>query len=175
MHLIVKMASGEVLKFNVQAKVVTIGRAPQCEVVIPHEGISRQHCQIEVVDRHYFVTDLGSKNGIFRNDYKLTPKIKTPYLAGHVLSFGTVLTLVIDMRADDKALIESVKFPALELIELEALTKTIQMGHPQTKAAAHTRVKNKNVLAKKPRVKTPVKFLVALIMSIAIFWFMKRL
>ena len=43
--------------------VVTIGRLPDCEVVLNDKGASRRHAQIRAKDGLYTLTDLGSTNG----------------------------------------------------------------------------------------------------------------
>ena len=43
--------------------VVTIGRLPECEVVIADKGASRRHAQIRQKDGVVTLTDLGSTNG----------------------------------------------------------------------------------------------------------------
>jgi hypothetical protein len=45
------------------AEVVTIGRLPECEVVIADKGASRRHAQIRHKDDGFTLTDLGSTNG----------------------------------------------------------------------------------------------------------------
>jgi hypothetical protein len=44
-------------------EVVTIGRLPDCEVVLKDKGASRRHAQIRAKDGLYTLTDLGSTNG----------------------------------------------------------------------------------------------------------------
>jgi FHA domain-containing protein len=43
--------------------VVTIGRLPECDVVVGDKGASRRHAQIRRRDDTYAITDLGSTNG----------------------------------------------------------------------------------------------------------------
>jgi hypothetical protein len=43
--------------------VVTIGRLPECEVVLKDAGASRRHAQIREQDGRFVLTDLGSTNG----------------------------------------------------------------------------------------------------------------
>ena len=45
----------------------TIGRGPECDIVIPRRQVSRQHAQIERDSRGYQIRDLGSKNGTYVN------------------------------------------------------------------------------------------------------------
>jgi hypothetical protein len=42
---------------------VTIGRLPDCDVVVKDRGASRRHAQIRAKDGVYTLTDLGSTNG----------------------------------------------------------------------------------------------------------------
>lgn len=43
----------------------TIGRAPECDVQIPSDRVSRRHARIVVTDGRAVIEDLGSKNGTF--------------------------------------------------------------------------------------------------------------
>ena len=47
--------------------VATIGRLPECEIVVHDPGASRRHAQIRLEDGTYTVTDLGSTNGTTLN------------------------------------------------------------------------------------------------------------
>lgn len=42
---------------------LTIGRHPDCEVVVEENSVSRRHAQITFEDGHFFISDLGSRNG----------------------------------------------------------------------------------------------------------------
>jgi hypothetical protein len=67
-----------------------IGRSQKCDVVIPVEGLSRQHCQIEVDDGTIFVTDLDSANGVYIDDLKIPANQKTRYHPTSKLTCGSV-------------------------------------------------------------------------------------
>jgi hypothetical protein len=67
-----------------------IGRSQKCDVVIPTEGLSRQHCEVEVNDGTIFVTDLDSANGVFIDDFKIPANQKTRYLSTSKLICGSV-------------------------------------------------------------------------------------
>lgn len=47
---------------------VVLGRAPECNVAIHDAMLSRRHCRIECIGDHWFITDLGSKNGTYVNN-----------------------------------------------------------------------------------------------------------
>ena len=49
-----------------------VGRAPQCEVVVRDERISRQHAQILFENGKWWVVDMGSANGTFVNSRHVT-------------------------------------------------------------------------------------------------------
>jgi pSer/pThr/pTyr-binding forkhead associated (FHA) protein len=49
----------------------TIGRAVECDVVIVNKSISREHARIRRDGRRWFVDDLGSTNGTFRNNERV--------------------------------------------------------------------------------------------------------
>jgi pSer/pThr/pTyr-binding forkhead associated (FHA) protein len=53
----------------------TIGRAVECDVVIASKSISREHARIRREGRHWFVEDLGSTNGTYRNNERVVGKL----------------------------------------------------------------------------------------------------
>lgn len=55
-------------RFALEKSTVTLGRAPDCDLVLPFPQISRVHAQIVRQGEQYFVQDLKSANGTFVND-----------------------------------------------------------------------------------------------------------
>ncbi|MGZ4125362.1 MAG: FhaA domain-containing protein [Actinomycetota bacterium] len=47
---------------------VTIGRLPECDIVVSDPGASRQHAQIRFDGERFVLNDLGSTNGTLVND-----------------------------------------------------------------------------------------------------------
>ena len=47
------------------APTVTIGRSQKCDFVVPKDDFSREHCLFEIVEEKIYITDLGSKNGVY--------------------------------------------------------------------------------------------------------------
>ncbi len=45
----------------------TVGRAPECDIRLPDQGVSRKHCTVENLGQRLEVTDLQSANGSFIN------------------------------------------------------------------------------------------------------------
>lgn len=57
---------------------VTIGRAPECEIVLPMSEISRRHVQLRPTFGGVLVEDLGSSNGIWINDKRVQQGLLQP-------------------------------------------------------------------------------------------------
>ena len=58
-------------------KMKTLGRGADCNIVLDHESVSRNHAQIRITDEGYLaVQDLNSGNGTFlhRNDHWIRVK-----------------------------------------------------------------------------------------------------
>jgi len=54
---------GEERSVTLPGDAATIGRLPDCEVVLKDKGASRRHAQIKLKDGVATLTDLGSTNG----------------------------------------------------------------------------------------------------------------
>jgi hypothetical protein len=73
--LCVVNGQGEMLK--VEKDPFIIGRSRTCDLVIPSSKVSRQHCRVSRENGDYFIEDLGSPNGVWRDGVKITKeKIK---------------------------------------------------------------------------------------------------
>ena len=96
MRLYLKLITGEHIKQTIEEPSCTIGRSSKCTVVIPHEAMSRQHCMIEFLNGEYYVTDMGSTNGVLINGDRIIPHKRTPYMIMSSLAFGAVQSLQIE-------------------------------------------------------------------------------
>ena len=63
---------------------VTIGRLPECDVVVDDAGVSRQHARIRRTESGFVLTDLGSTNGTMVNGEPIQE---------HVLEHGDRITI----------------------------------------------------------------------------------
>ena len=63
---------------------VTIGRLPECDVVVDDAGASRQHARIRRTEGGFVLTDLGSTNGTMVNGEPIQE---------HVLEHGDRITI----------------------------------------------------------------------------------
>ena len=51
---------------------LSIGRAPDNQLVIPDDGVSRYHARLLFNNGTLWLQDLGSRNGVFVNDTRVT-------------------------------------------------------------------------------------------------------
>src|SRR5687767_6136882 len=65
----------------------TIGRGRGTTIVLQHPLVSRQHCELFESAGQLMVRDLGSLNGTFVNNQRVT---EAPLPAGELLTVGTV-------------------------------------------------------------------------------------
>jgi DNA-binding response OmpR family regulator len=62
-RLVVQAPGGQQHDFPLRTGVVTIGRAPDCDLVLDYSYISRVHARIEQAKGQYILVDCGSRNG----------------------------------------------------------------------------------------------------------------
>ena len=92
--LLIHEGGGAPRTVRIGAGTATIGRLPECEVVIHDPGASRRHAQVREQGGTWTLTDLGSTNGTQLNGHTLQQ---------HALADGdriTIGTTVIEFRGD---------------------------------------------------------------------------
>jgi pSer/pThr/pTyr-binding forkhead associated (FHA) protein len=68
---------------------VIVGRDPTCDILINDPSISRRHCQFTLdSDGALVVRDLGSTNGVYVDDRRVSKATVTP---GEIVQIGSVL------------------------------------------------------------------------------------
>jgi adenylate cyclase len=72
---------------TIGARPIVIGRAPDCDLHLQHESISRQHARIGREDEGWVLRDLGSKNGSRVNTFHVTEQLLHN---GDRLDLGTI-------------------------------------------------------------------------------------
>ena len=77
--------------YPVQSTVV-IGRQSECEIPIPSEEVSRRHAELRVTPDGVMVEDLGSSNGTYVNDRRITRQLMK---AGDELRLDTIRFLLL--------------------------------------------------------------------------------
>jgi predicted component of type VI protein secretion system len=81
-------------EFTIDNSSQIIGRSPETDIRIPVSDVSRSHCEISVSGKKAVVRDLGSSNGTFVNDQKVSEAVLKP---GDRIKIGPILfTVQID-------------------------------------------------------------------------------
>ena len=129
MKLIFHLPEGKVEEFTVDKTTVSIGRGNVCDVVLPFEGFSRRHAQVELVDGEIFVTDLGSTNGVYIDGQRITPAERTQMQSFLSLQIGPAQQVEI---LDDTAVEAPVRSPVRESTRSHAPKKMEAAEHTKT-------------------------------------------
>lgn len=78
---------GTTLRSDMGGKSVwTFGRSPDCDFVYSAPKISREHCRIELVEGHFYISDMGSTNGTYLNGKPVLRKERI--FSGDVIGIG---------------------------------------------------------------------------------------
>lgn len=62
--------------FPTEKNEITIGRAPGCDIVLPHVSVSKCHAKIIREQNEYYISDCGSTNGVIVNNSRITGKVR---------------------------------------------------------------------------------------------------
>ena len=76
-----------------QTKPLRIGRSASNELRLFDERVSRFHSRIDFSRGHFFVTDVGSKNGTLLNGQRLPAYQRTPLRPGDVIQIGMLINV----------------------------------------------------------------------------------
>ncbi|HXH29455.1 MAG TPA: FHA domain-containing protein [Bacteriovoracaceae bacterium] len=90
MRLSVQIEFDKILDLEIEKATVLVGRSKNCDLVIPHEGVSREHCAIDFQKNHYFITDLESANGVYIDGAKIQPRRRVAIPPGATLKLGSL-------------------------------------------------------------------------------------
>jgi diguanylate cyclase (GGDEF)-like protein len=70
---------------------MTLGRDPQTEITVNDQSVSRRHAKVTKVNQQIMITDLGSANGTFINDKKLSPNQPQPLAKEDMVKLGNTI------------------------------------------------------------------------------------
>ncbi len=70
--LVMFKANGQRKDFPVETDTVVIGRGENCDLRVPLLSVSRRHCQLNAEGDTLAVKDLGSSNGTYVNNQRIT-------------------------------------------------------------------------------------------------------
>jgi pilus assembly protein CpaF len=79
LSIVIVDPQGERHRMTYREQSIRVGRGSECELVLPAEDVSHQHCKITLADGKVVVTDLKSTNGTYVNSVRLKgPTILRP-------------------------------------------------------------------------------------------------
>jgi serine phosphatase RsbU (regulator of sigma subunit) len=83
------LKDGEAIGFKLVDAVTVLGRAPECQIQLDSNMVSRRHAQVTRDKGSYFVEDLGSGNGTFVNGKRIDER--TALKANDRIKLGPIL------------------------------------------------------------------------------------
>jgi phosphoserine phosphatase RsbU/P len=89
MATLMLLKDGEAIGFKLADEVTVLGRAPECQIQLDSNMVSRRHAQVTRDKGSYFVEDLGSGNGTFLNGKRIQER--TPLKANDRIKLGPML------------------------------------------------------------------------------------
>ena len=97
----------------------SLGRDPNCDVLLEHDAVSRRHAKIQRDGAEYYVKDLKSRNGTYVNRVRIEQ---------HVLHDGDVIAidrfrLQFHLEAENEDLV-----PRTSVVHLEEVSKEYKLG-----------------------------------------------
>jgi hypothetical protein len=101
MKISVRTSTGLYETISTKERLV-IGRSKSCDLVVPEDSLSRQHALIELEGDAFYVTDLGSANGVFINGERIPAHGRTPYETFFPLNLAS-LECLISAETDEPA------------------------------------------------------------------------
>ncbi len=89
MPTLVLLQEGEAIPYGLDGEVTVLGRAPECQIQLDSNMVSRRHAQVTREGHTFFLEDLGSGNGTYLNGKRIAGR--TPLKADDRLKLGPIL------------------------------------------------------------------------------------
>lgn len=134
---LVMFKKGQRKDFPVKSATTTIGRKEDCGLRVPINDVSRVHCVLTVKGEQLVVKDLGSANGTYVNDRRVSEQALRP---GDTLKVGPIV-FTVQINGRPTEIISPDEIAALmddsgELLESAADEKTVSSKPPPGKPSA---------------------------------------
>ena len=180
MRITLKLPSGKPVSHDFEMTTVVIGRSNRCDFPVADDSLSRTHAQIDYIDGDFYVTDLGSSNGVFIDGNKIPPNEKQKFNSFQQLSIATLECVVEDTSdAPVIPLAQSKKKPDLKTGESsEHATGIRHIKQPAKEASTSPRrqsqpSKTKPASDKKSQTKTLIAPVLILLLAGGAFIYFK--
>ncbi|MFZ4714482.1 MAG: FHA domain-containing protein [Bacteriovoracaceae bacterium] len=126
---------------------ILIGRSKDADLKIDGEGISRKHLYLEQKNGKYFVTDLGSANGVYINEERMESNSHKEVLSFFPIRIGVITTISILADEEEEEPVYATAANAnrdpLKDIESNTVTKSIRNYTPKAKPPVKEKPKKK--------------------------------
>lgn len=86
--ILVLLDGNVVQRLPLTGRVLTIGRLPENELVLPHQSVSRYHAELRLEATGPVLTDVGSSAGTFVGELRLAPHQPFALEAGAIAAIG---------------------------------------------------------------------------------------
>lgn len=117
----------------------TLGRGAECDIVIPDDGISREHCRFHYGADGVWVEDLASTNGTWLDRRRITRRVRLASGTRLRLGAGTLLRFVVQGEVD-RAYYEELRAAAVR----DPLTGVFNKRHLQERLCAELAYANRH-------------------------------
>ena len=88
MKVKIKLPTTKYVEFLVKESKATIGRSAKADITLQEESLSRIHAELEIINDEFYVTDLGSANGVFLDESRISQHNKTKFTTYQELLIG---------------------------------------------------------------------------------------
>jgi pSer/pThr/pTyr-binding forkhead associated (FHA) protein len=151
MKLSVQIQFDKTLDLETAKSDVVVGRSQTCDLAIPHESISRNHCRVEIVKGAFYITDLDSSNGTFIEGRKLDPHKRMPFDSKSNITIGK-LDCEFSFEAPGSETIARTKRSKAEINKNATMTtKTRRLDLNKPSITLEMEKKNNEMLLKGPQ------------------------
>ncbi len=109
--VILKMSDGTLDERIISKSSFTLGRSNQNDLCVKSDGLSREHCRIEITSEgDIYVTDLSSTNGVLIEGTRIEPNKPFKYMPFFTLIIGPIhgLEILPLEEVETKSMVQSI-------------------------------------------------------------------
>jgi pSer/pThr/pTyr-binding forkhead associated (FHA) protein len=137
-HLLISSADQAPIVAALARPVIHLGRGAENDVVLPADGVSRQHARLQATADGWKIVDLGGINGTELNGQRLVANQPTPLLPGNEVQIGPYQVALMgpgemvqqEVVAEPAGVPDEVEVPTAVESNAEPSTPTTERGAP---------------------------------------------
>jgi len=122
--VVIRYMGGNSQRYPINKPVISIGRAPDSDVVINHPAISGHHLSLSLYSGQMTITDLKSTNGTQLNGHRIPPNQPQTIQAGDMIRIGDLTGNWVGIALEGEAG-EAVRQLSLGKLDLSNLTSVV--------------------------------------------------